>query len=140
MADISKIRVDGIDYNVKDVTARSLTPSDIGALPLDGGTLSGTFIGLNDGKSEVQSFNTSTCMAVRNINNSDNNIRKLAVYSYLGKPNIGESIQLFDVVDGISTSYKIYGEHNSAMLPKVTSEDNGKILKVVNGVWTAVAE
>lgn len=25
-------------------------------------------------------------------------------------------------------------------LPKVTSSDNGKILKVVNGVWTAVSE
>jgi hypothetical protein len=25
------------------------------------------------------------------------------------------------------------------VLPEVTSADNGKILKVVNGVWTAVA-
>lgn len=25
-------------------------------------------------------------------------------------------------------------------LPEVTSSDNGKILKVVNGVWTAVVE
>ena len=54
MADVSKIRVDGVDYDVKDVTARKLTAS--------------------------------------------------------------------------------------SMLPKVTTSDNGKVLKVVDGVWTAVAE
>ena len=35
---------------------------------------------------------------------------------------------------------KIYEEHNSAPFPKVTTDDNGKVLKVVNGVWTAVSE
>lgn len=46
-------------------------------------------------------------------------------------------------VDGVEYDVKDATARNlatSSMLPKVTTSDNGKILKVVNGVWTAVAE
>ena len=34
--------------------------------------------------------------------------------------------------------WKINGVENPEFLPNVTTEDNNKILQVVNGVWTAV--
>ena len=49
-------------------------------------------------------------------------------------------------VDGVDYDVKdakareLLNEKVSVMLPSVTTADNGKILKVVNGVWTAVAE
>ncbi len=46
-------------------------------------------------------------------------------------------------VNNTDTSYAPYEESieaKMAVLPVVTEADNGKVLKVVNGVWTAVAE
>ena len=49
-------------------------------------------------------------------------------------------------VDGVDYDVKdakareLLNEKVPFVLPSVTTADNGKILKVVNGVWTAVAE
>jgi hypothetical protein len=49
---------------------------------------------------------------------------------------IGNAIGWWGIAGGDGTWRKFYDDNNS--LPVVTNEDNGKILKVVNGVWTAV--
>ena len=41
-------------------------------------------------------------------------------------------------VDGVD--YDVKDTTARQLLPSVTTADNGKILKVVDGVWTAVAE
>lgn len=42
--------------------------------------------------------------------------------------------------DTVTYANNFYYNEVPVMLPSVTTSDNGKILKVVNGVWTAVAE
>lgn len=46
-----------------------------------------------------------------------------------------DTIYTFTITQGITPTYATNKTYH--MLPLVTSEDNGKILKVVNGMWTA---
>ena len=80
----------------------------------------GHYLGLNGGKSEVQSYNTSTNITAKSVAGDNTNVRKLAVYSATGKADKSESVVLVDAVNGTETSYKIYGEHN-----KPTASDIG---------------
>ena len=53
---------------------------------------------------------------------------------------VRESYTKIEVGTGLSSSYNnsVLTLTNSAALPSVSSSDNGKILQVVNGAWTAV--
>ena len=52
---------------------------------------------------------------------------------HLKKPEYGESSDIADLND----NFDDIDEALAALLPEVTSEDNGKFLVVVEGVWTA---
>ena len=50
-------------------------------------------------------------------------------------------VEIFDVeLNGTNACLVTRYEKDIILLPSVTAADNGKVLKVVNGVWTAVAE
>lgn len=40
------------------------------------------------------------------------------------------------VLEAVDGDVQLYGEHLTGHVPAVTSSDNGKILKVVNGIWS----
>ena len=50
---------------------------------------------------------------------------------------VGKAYRVFVPNSDMSQAFIITG---GTSLPPVTSEDDGKILKVVNGVWTAVSQ
>ena len=43
-----------------------------------------------------------------------------------------------DGLIALALAKKYTDEHGGSGLPPVTTEDNGKILQVVNGIWTVV--
>lgn len=68
-----------------------------------------------------------------------NNIDALKkLYCALGgdPDDIKDLILSADIIAAIADVVEAFG----GTLPEVTLEDNGKILKVVNGVWAAVSE
>lgn len=170
MADVSKIRVDGVDYDVKDATARTeITPIE------RGGTGSTTQSqALSNLKAAPQAF-VSYEANVNTTDELDNALQTMYNLAGYGGVKIGRinDINGNTTFGGgewliiVSNSWQQYGfaiaikyTNNNAPyiftrsywnknwgnwvktvnLPTVTTSDNGKILKVVNGVWTAVAE
>lgn len=77
----------------------------------------------------VKSVNSNTKISM-SINGRIN-----VVQCYGTPPSVGTTHRVFAPNNDMSQAFIITG---GSSLPPVTSEDNGKILKVVDGVWTAV--
>lgn len=141
MSDISKINVDGVDYDVKDATARKLCGFfyDVNTSEEIDAKLQEAYNSIGVGEFKFGKFNSSSLHGLTGgewvvfLSNSWNSYGFVIAIQYNtgGGPNI---------------KYRNY--YNNAWtdwvslrpLPIVTTSDNGKVLKVVNGVWTAIAE
>ena len=212
MADVSKVRVDGVDYDVKDTYARDelkLKLSNI-TINIQNGSHRKLVIALCDtalGDVVLNSYSEgllfanranglrSAALSLINVSSKysgDNTIYasllsmlptsyaylKPCTFTYNGKTYGGLELYLGDATydtlefigatnfnmfsipywdtqnntaineevanslsyDTVTESTYFYYNQIPVMLPSVTTSDNGKILKVVNGVWTAVAE
>lgn len=127
---IAVIREDGT------IAKGSHTGADVGnSLRLDGsnsmtGNLSikrGTpIIYMEDSTANEQArmFVSSHTFAVQKMNvaNDTSNRRQISLYDSDAAKDVANAIQLFDIVDGKNTGYKIYGEHN-----KPTASDVGAV-------------
>ena len=140
MADVSKIRVDGVDYDMKDVTARqsllykvgfSYYPGDMNELVTNGVYRLHTNLNLPP---EVQ---YSQALVMRGQPEGDTCAQLVIPYASAKMMFRGGRLQNNTWI--WQDWATVYSDKNST-LPSVTTADNGKILKVVNGVWTAVAE
>ena len=142
MADVSKIRVDGVDYDVKDSTARNAV-NNLTVVSQNATVLSGDS-DLND--VVTVGFYTYSAASSTTIANSPKGATQssLIVLPRLSSNSKTNKIQI--VITAENNVYVrqlmdgTWYEWTECSLPSVTSNDNGKILKVVNGVWTAVAE
>lgn len=162
MADVSKIRVDGVDYDIKDNTARTeVTPIERGgtgnttAINAINALLKRSTLNLNNQSNVNTILDTGVRMVYFEDSSFDISTLNLpAKYGILFVLNAAPYISqiFFNVASGTyhyrtsvnsGTTWtdwrKLYDSNNNP-LPTVTTSDNGKILKVVNGVWTAVAE
>ena len=146
MADISKIRVDDIDYDVKDVVAREKLESLV-SFSIDASTDEEL---INLLQSAYDSTKTGDVkigrIYIRNNSTQLPGGHWLAVLSNTWD-TYGFLIAIKYNSNGIpQIRYLNYWDNswgewvNLRPLPVVSSSDNGKILKVVDGVWTAVAE
>lgn len=98
-----------------------------GVLTLEGGTMIGA-LGLGSGNGEIDADPYSTSIKTRVDSDSEDNSRILRLYnSQLG--DLEEALCIWDDVDGDSTKYKIFGEHNIDLL-----------LQLVSGVAPATLE
>lgn len=151
MSDISKINVDGVDYDVKDTIARdkllntapkklslygfsvSTTEKLTEALTkmFNEATSEGISIGyINISGTETPLYGGEWCVIVSNTWNAYG-------FALAFKYQTNTLPDMF----ACSCSNKTWGQWvKVSHLPTVSTSDNGKILKVVNGVWTAVAE
>lgn len=111
------------------------TPEEIGALPLTGGTLTGTVnveygtypqIGFKPeagGLATVEGSSKKISLQTWQDAEDSTNRRYLDVMNATGAEDIADALQLCEHVDNtLRTSYKIYGEHN-----KPTAEDVGAL-------------
>ena len=140
MADVSKIRVDGVDYDVKDITARNDLMKKVSmgyySGDMDNLTESGIYE-LYENTNLPSSCNYSQAIVCKGLSASTSCFqlvidRNSTTAIYRGGAKNGDTWTWQDWAT-------IYSDKKSP-LPTVTTSDNGKVLKVVNGVWTAVAE
>lgn len=86
--------------------------SDINALPIEGGTITGPDIYLNNGTGRLMSNGDATQIEVWETAGDDSKRRILTLYDNDAKENVSEALTITDRKDGVNTEYKIYGEHN----------------------------
>ena len=83
-----------------------------GFLPIEGGTVTGTEIGINNNRGKVfASGNVTRLYATENPSDTANQ-RYFNLFSQFFKEDISESLKVTERIDGADKSYKIYGEHN----------------------------
>lgn len=87
-----------------------ITPADIGALPLSGGTMTGD-VYFSSGLARLSSSDTHIQLDTLNTANDFNNRRLLYLRSANGA-DLPNAVFLSDVVDGARINYPIYGKHN----------------------------
>lgn len=83
-------------------------------LPLTGGTLTGGTVWLYNGYGRILSDETVLRLCALNSPKDTNNRRSLLIHpaTNTDNPGITHALRLFDVVNGVSTGYDIYGTHN----------------------------
>lgn len=151
MSDISKINVDGVDYDVKDVTART---------SLDNKCQKG-IVSLKATVSTNDSLNTFIDNLYNTAGDGNMSVGRLELsvsglnlpggswlvivsndrttYGFALALRYGTEKELL-MYSNCKTNGEWKGWQQILQLPQITTSDNGKVLKVVNGVWTAVAE
>lgn len=108
-ADIRKIANDHI---ANKNNPHGVTAAQVGALPIEGGTLTGTELGINNNTGKmVANGNMFRVYTTENPSDTQNQ-RYLNFYSQYFKEDVSESLKLTERINGVDTSYKIYGEHN----------------------------
>lgn len=90
----------------------TLNASDVSALPIAGGTLTGDSLKIHNGDSEILSLTTGLSLITRTNKNSDDNRRRLILYNSTSTTDVSKAIRLLDTVDGTTKNYNLYGEHN----------------------------
>lgn len=98
--------------NGKANASHAHTASEVGALPIEGGTLTGTELGINNNRGKLVANGNMFRMYATEDPSDTNNQRYLSLYSQFFKEDVSESLKLIEKVNGVDTSYKIYGEHN----------------------------
>lgn len=83
-----------------------------GALPLEGGTLTGTELGIGNNKGKIVANGNMLRVYATNEPSDTNNQRYINLYSQTFKEDVSESLKLTERINGVDTAYKIYGEHN----------------------------
>lgn len=151
MADVSKIRVDGVEYDVKDSVARdkllNTAPKKLSSM----GFSVSTTEKLTESLTKMLNEATSEGLCIGHINISGTNTPLYGGEWCVIVGNTWDSYGFAIAIkyangikpDIFMCSYwgKVWSDWFRVFyLPAVTSADNGKVLKVVNGVWTAVAE
>ena len=88
------------------------TASDVGALPLTGGKMTGNYIDLFSGRGRLQTTYDATEIDSRSEVDDTGNRRLLSVYNPKSKASAYDSVKMHQYLGGKLTSYNIYGEHN----------------------------
>lgn len=100
---------DIIDDVLKDHTH---TPEEVGAVPIEGGTITGNLLYLENGKGHIESTANHMQMTSFDTAKNNNNFRSLAVNNKVGRADLDSAVILHDCINGTTKQYKIYGEHN----------------------------
>ena len=86
---------------------------DVGALPIEGGTLTGKTVYLDNGNARVTSGQDYVQMDVYDTPKDDNNRRKLVVNG--NATDLSSAVVLTSVLNGEKQNYTMFGKHNKPM-------------------------
>lgn len=95
------------------------TATEVGALPIEGGAITGTSIYLNNGTGRLMANGDAAQIEAWTTAGDDSERRILTMYDKGAKSDVASSLVLTDRVGSINTEYKIYGEHNKPTLADV---------------------
>lgn len=82
------------------------------AFPIEGGTVTGTEIGINNNRGKVFASGNVTRLYATEDPADTSNQRYFNLFSQFFKEDIAESLKVTERINGVDKSYKIYGEHN----------------------------
>jgi hypothetical protein len=145
MSDISKINVDGIDYDIKDAIARNELSKKLDGNPVN--IADNTNLNTLTKTGFYYCSSNSRASSLINCPTDQSFFMQVGIYYYnhyyqriiTFQKNVPEIYFRNGGGDSWGEWLKEYTTVDSP-IPSVTAADNGKILKVVNGKWTAVAE
>lgn len=110
------------------------TASDVGALPITGGTLTGNQLWLYNGQVVFRTDTSTLFMGMCDNTAKDlNNYNGILIGKPSGKSATTNTVRLRNVVNGTVTDYNLYGEHNKptatdvGALPSTGGTVSGKI-------------
>ena len=95
----------------------NVTAEQIGAVPITGTTLKGQ-LGINNGYGKVESYDANVLLRTMYPANDSNNSRRITLYNKNNQDDTRYALQLNETINGATTSYNIYGEHNKDLLVK----------------------
>ena len=114
----AKAVYDVIDSHVSNKeNPHNVTAEQIGAVPITGATLKG-HLGINNGYGKVESYDANVLLRTMYPANDSNNSRRITLYNKNNKDDTRYALQLNETINGATTSYNIYGEHNKDLLVK----------------------
>lgn len=100
---------DTIDAELKEHADHTHTASDVGALPISGGLLTGS---LYLTSSQVQVGGNSNAFLVSASPSGGSNYRQFQITNTDYMPSLDNAVRLRTTESGEATVYRIYGEHN----------------------------
>lgn len=83
-----------------------------GCLPIEGGTLTGENIYLDNGNARIQGNENALWMQALNGEMDNNNRRLLAIYNSGYASDVKNSLVFEDIINGKKQGYAVYGAHN----------------------------
>lgn len=98
--------------NSKANASHTHTASEVGSLPIEGGTITGTELGIGNNKGKLVANGNMFRVYTTNDPSDTNNQRYLNLYSQTFKEDVSESLKLTERIGGVDHAYRIYGEHN----------------------------
>ena len=102
-------------------------------LPLAGGTLEGSRLGLADNMGAVSASDSSAMISSHGANGDTENYRGLAVGTTGAFDALADAVKLAVVINGVLTQYRMYGAHNFAPVNNLTSESSTLPLAAAQG-------
>lgn len=131
-----------------------VTASQVGALPIAGGKLTGNNLNFNDNGKIGIDGNGAILEAYKSDGDTKNR-RGLGIYDSTYKTNVKDAFMLYDEVGGTYTQFHIYGEHNKPSASDVgalalnggvmtgqgfyINNKTGRIVGNQNGMWLRTA-
>lgn len=101
-----------VDAKVAAIPAPKLTAEEIGALPIEGGSVTGTELGINNNRGKMVANGNMFRVYTTEDPSDTQNQRYLNFYSQYFKEDVSESLKLTERINGVDHAYQIYGEHN----------------------------
>jgi hypothetical protein len=102
----------GLDANDVQRAITLLTSMARNALPLEGGTMTGENIYMDNGRARIQGDEDAMWMWSSSGENDDNNRRGIAVFNPAYLTPLKDALRIVDVTNGEMWVYPIYGGHN----------------------------
>lgn len=110
-----------------------ITPADIGALPLSGGTITGDRLLINNGYGMLYANGNQAFLASQS-DQTENNRRIIVMRNATHVADVANALVLHSIVDGTLTQYNIYGSHNQPFHALVSVETTPSANNAIN--WT----
>ena len=90
------------------------TAQQVGALPIEGGTITGSVLGLGNGLAQIVGGPTYSSISAVSQKDYNNHRILRAINPDLESYALEKAVQLIDTINGVPYEYNLFGEHNAS--------------------------